>query len=293
MLVRDEVPSNPITAPWVDRVTKVRGDVRDQQLMERVLGEYEVATMFHLAAQTIVGIANSNPISTFESNIRGTWGILEAARRSPGVQQVVVASSDKAYGTQPELPYTEEMPLLAHHPYDVSKACADMLATSYHMTFGVPVCVTRCGNFFGPGDTNWNRLVPGTIRSLLRGIRPLIRSDGTPIRDYLYVVDGALAYLQLAQAMSQDPSLVGQTFNFSTESEVAAIDFARLIAEVVGRPDLEPDVRAVANNEIPHQYLSAKKARELLNWAPHYTIQHAMETTVSWYRDYLVEDRSH
>lgn len=292
VLVRDEIPPTPIVQSWASRVARLRGDVRDQALLERILGEYEVATVFHLAAQTIVGVANANPVSTLDSNIRGTWALLEAVHRSPVVEQVVVASSDKAYGSQPVLPYTEEMPLLAVHPYDVSKACADMLTMSFHQTYGVPACVTRCGNFFGPGDTNWNRLVPGTMRSLIRGDRPVVRSDGTPIRDYLYVEDGALAYLRLAEAMAADPKIIGQTYNFSTESEITALEFVRLVAEVVGRPDLEPDIRATASNEIPHQFLSAGKARAELGWVPEFTVREALEITSHWYADYLAAENS-
>lgn len=292
VLVRDEIPPTPIVQAWATQVSLIRGDVRDQTLLERILGEYEVVTVFHLAAQTIVGVANANPSSTLDSNIRGTWALLEAIHRSPAVEQVVVASSDKAYGTQPNLPYTEEMPLLAVHPYDVSKACADMLAISFYHTFAVPACVTRCGNFFGPGDTNWNRLVPGTMRSLIRGERPIVRSDGTPIRDYLYVRDGALAYLCLAEAMIVNPKIIGQTYNFSTESEITALDFVRLVAEVIGRPDLEPDVRATASNEIPHQFLSARKARAELGWAPQFAVREALEITARWYTDYLAGGRA-
>lgn len=287
VLVRDEVPLTPLVSGWTGDVAQVRGDIRDQELLERIVGEFEVRTVFHLAAQTIVGIANANAVSTLDSNIRGTWALLEAARRSPLLKQIIVASSDKAYGYQPRLPYTEDMPLLAVHPYDVSKACADMLTISYHRTFGVPACITRCGNFFGPGDTNWSRLVPGTIRSLLRGKRPVVRSDGTPIRDYLYVVDGALAYLRLAEAMASDPHLIGETFNFSTESEVSALEFVQLISDVMGKADLEPDVQATATNEIPHQFLSAEKARQMLDWTPRYTVREAMELTAAWYRDYF------
>lgn len=286
VLVRDSTPPTPIVQSWNGRVAKVRGDVQDQHLLERMLGEYEVATVFHLAAQTIVGVANANPVATFESNIAGTWALLEAVRRSPRVEQVVVASSDKAYGSQPVLPYAEDMPLLAVHPYDVSKACADMLTLSYCQTFDVPACVTRCGNFFGPGDTNWNRLVPGTIRSLLRGERPVIRSDGTPIRDYLFVEDGAWAYLRLAEAMAANSAVLGETFNFSTESEISALEFVRVITEVVG-VDLAPDLRATATNEIPHQFLSAAKARDRLGWSPRYSVREALDITTDWYRSYL------
>ena len=287
VVARDDVPPTAVMQPWLDKVTVVRGDVRDQELLERALGEYEVRTVFHLAAQTQVEVANRNPVSTFDSNIRGTWSVLEAARRSPVVDQVVLASSDKAYGTQPQLPYSEDMPLLAVHPYDVSKACADLLGVSYHQVWDVPVAITRCGNFFGGGDTNWARIVPGTIRSLLRGERPVIRSDGTLVRDYLYVVDGALAYLCLAEAMAGDPTLAGQAFNFSTESQLTVLDFVELITKAVGRTDLEPDVQATAAHEIPHQYLSAEKARQRLGWRPRYTIEEALAETVEWYRRHL------
>jgi CDP-glucose 4,6-dehydratase len=282
-LVRDDVPWSPVLAPLVDQIAVVHGDIRDQALLERVLGEYEITTLFHLAAQTQVEVANNNPVSTLDSNIRGTWTVLEATRRSPRVAQVVVASSDKAYGSQPALPYREDMPLLAVHPYDVSKACGDLLAMSYHQVFGVPVSVTRCGNLFGGGDTNWSRLVPGTIRSLLRGERPVIRSDGTPIRDYLYVVDGALAYLDLAEGMANDERVVGQAYNFSAEQPVSALELVRTIVEVVQRPDLEPDIRGSATHEIPSQALDATKARQQLGWKPRWTLIEALELTAEWY----------
>jgi CDP-glucose 4,6-dehydratase len=288
-LVRDDVPPTPIVERWRGRVTEVRGEVQDQALLERIFGEYECATVLHLAAQTQVGVANRNAPSTFDSNVRGTWALLEACRRSPTVEQIVVASSDKAYGEQPALPYTEEMPLLAVHPYDVSKACADLISLSYAATFGLPVSVSRCGNFFGPGDTNWNRIVPGTIRSLLRGRRPVVRSDGTPTRDYIHVVDGALAYLQLAKSMSSDPRIAGQPFNFSPESPMNVVDLVELISDAVGRTDLEPDIQATAKNEIQDQYLSSAKAREMLGWEPALTMQEALADTVAWYRDFLAQ----
>src|SRR5437588_6313673 len=277
VIERDDVPFTPVSTAWRGQVAEVDGDVRDQELLERVLGEYQVRTVFHLAAQTQVEVANRNPVSTFESNVRGTWATLEACRRSPVVEQVVVASSDKAYGAQPALPYTEDMPLLAVHPYDVSKACADLVSASYHAVFGVPVCVTRCGNFFGPGDTNWERLVPGSIRSLLRGERPVVRSDGSLTRDYLYVEDAALAYLRTAEAMGTRPEVVGEAFNFSTETPITVLELLDLLRLVTGRGDLEPDVRATAANEIHHQSLSAEKARRLLDWKPRYGHREGLE----------------
>ena len=286
-LTRDQVRLPPGIGDWMPDATIVHGDVRDQTLMERVLGEHEVATVFHLAAQAQVGVANRNALSTFESNVRGTWTLLEAALRSSVVEQVIVASSDKAYGTQPTLPYTEDMPLLAINPYDVSKACADMITLSYHRVFGVPASITRCGNFFGPGDTSWQRLVPGTIRSLLQGERPVIRSDGTLVRDYLYVRDGALAYARLAEVMAREPAAVGEAFNFSTESQLSVLELTELITKAVGRGDLAPDVQNIAQHEIPHQHLSAEKARRVLGWEPRYSVEDALAITVEWYRRWL------
>ncbi len=287
VLVRDDVPPTSQVKRWAGAASVVHGDVRDQALVERVLGEYRVDTVFHLAAQTQVEVANLNPVSTWDSNVRGTWSLLEAARRTPRIRTVVVASSDKAYGTQPALPYSEEMPLKALHPYDVSKACCDMVVSSYHAVFGVPASVTRCGNFFGPGDLNWDRLVPGTIRAVLRGERPVIRSDGSPVRDYLYVEDGALAYLCLAEAMAARPELAGEAFNFSTETPLSVIELTKMICRAAGVPDVEPDVRATARNEISAQHLSAQKARRVLGWAPRWTLAEALERTVDWYRGHL------
>jgi CDP-glucose 4,6-dehydratase len=284
LLVRDAVPTFPVSR-WKDRVSIVQGSVEDQALIERLLAEYEVRTVFHLAAQSQVGVANRNPASTWTANIVGTCSVLEAARRSPTIEQVVTASSDKAYGTQPVLPYDETMPLLALNPYDVSKACADLVASSYSHTWGVPVCITRCGNLFGPGDLNWERIVPGTIRSLLEGQTPVIRSDGTLVRDYFYVVDGALAYLQLVEGMATDPRLSGEAFNFSSETPVSVLELVAMLQASVGS-DLKPDIQAVAAHEIPDQHLSAAKARKLLGWSPRWTLAEALDSTVRWYRDY-------
>jgi CDP-glucose 4,6-dehydratase len=286
ILRRDEVVPTDISRGWLDRVAVVEGDIADQALLERLLGEYEVRTVFHLAAQTQVQVANHNPVSTFEANIAGTWALLEAIRRTPHVEQAVCASSDKAYGTQPTLPYHEGMPLLAINPYDVSKACADLITQSYHHRWATPVSITRCGNFFGPGDTNWERLVPGTIRSLLRGERPMIRSNGSLVRDYLYVVDGALAYLRLAEAMAEDPGHIGEAYNFSTERPLSVLELVTLLQAAAGT-DLPLDVRDTAAHEIDAQHLSATKAKERLGWAPNHTVEEALAETVAWYADHL------
>jgi CDP-glucose 4,6-dehydratase len=286
-LVRDWVPRSELVRTSLrDRVKVVRGDVRDQELLERTLGEYETATVFHLAAQTIVTIANRNPVSTYDTNIRGTWALLEACRRSPCVKEIVIASSDKAYGGQKVLPYSEETALRGTHPYDVSKSCADLIAHTYAASFNLPVAVTRCGNFYGGGDLNWNRIVPGTIRSVLRGERPVIRSDGLFLRDYFYVEDGAAAYSLLAERLAENPALRGEAFNFSTEQPITVKDLATRVLRLMGS-DLELDVRKEATNEIREQWLSAKKAREQLGWGPLFTLEDGLRRTIAWYRELL------
>jgi CDP-glucose 4,6-dehydratase len=286
-LIRDGVPqSQLLSGPYASRVKTVRGDVRDQALMERVLGEYEVNSVFHLAAQALVPIANRNPVSTFETNVQGTWALLEACRRSPMVKACVVASSDKAYGEAASLPYDETTPLNGVHPYDCSKSCADLIAQSYASAFKVPVAITRCGNFFGGGDLNWNRIVPGTVRSLIREERPVLRSDGSMVRDYLYVEDGALAYLTLAEALAEDPTLRGEAFNFSYEQPMSALEMVRRLTRVMGSA-LEPKILGEASHEIPEQWLSAQKARGVLGWKPAFEVADALVKTVEWYRTFF------
>jgi CDP-glucose 4,6-dehydratase len=286
-LVRDEVPQSELVRSGLSRrVRLVRGDVCDQALLERVLGEYEIRTVMHLAAQTIVTIANRNPISTFESNIQGTWALLEACRRSPRVSEIVVASSDKAYGDCETLPYDESTPLCGRHPYDVSKSCADLIAQSYAVTYGSPVVVTRCGNFYGGGDLNWNRIVPGTIRSILRGERPVIRSDGEFVRDYFYVEDGAAAYAMVAEKLAKNRDLGGHAFNFSNEIQVTVKDLVEKILARMGS-SLRPEIKNEASHEIRRQYLSAAKAREMLSWRPLFALEDGLDRTIRWYRDFL------
>lgn len=286
-LVRDQVARSELVRSGLDRqIDVVRGSVEDEAVLRRAVAEYEIETVIHLAAQTIVGVANRSPISTFETNIKGTWCLLEAVRQSGRHSQVIVASSDKAYGEQSELPYTEEAPLAGRHPYDASKSCADILALTYHHTYRLPVCVTRCGNFFGGGDLNFNRIVPGTIRSIIRGERPVIRSDGSYVRDYFYVKDGAAAYLHLAECMAQQPDVPGHAFNFSTEIQVSVLQIVELLLRLTGSP-LMPEVRNEATNEIRHQYLSAEKARTMLGWRPRWALEAALQETIAWYREYF------
>lgn len=291
-LVRDWVPqSELVRTRLIERVKVVRGDVCDQTLLERTLGEYEIDTVIHLAAQTIVGVANRNPVATFQTNIQGTWSLLEACRRSPQVRQIVVASSDKAYGDQEILPYTEEAPLQGRHPYDVSKSCADLIAHTYAHSFDLPVVITRCGNFYGGGDLNWNRIVPGTIRSILRGQRPVIRSDGNYIRDYFYVEDGAAAYMLLAERLAENSALRGEAFNFSNELQMTVLELVQEILRRMGS-SLTPEIRCEANNEIRHQYLSAEKARRVLGWRPLFTLDEGLERTIAWYREFFTREQS-
>lgn len=287
-LVRDSVAASHFHRLGLEKkVSIVRGALEDYPLLERALGEYEIESVFHLGAQTIVGIANRNPLSTWESNVRGTYHLMEACRRSPKVKRVLVASSDKAYGAQTKLPYDEDSPLIGRFPYDCSKSCTDLICTSYSVSFGLPVCITRCGNLFGAGDLNWNRIVPGTIRSALRGEKPIIRSDGSFVRDYFYVEDAVHSYLTCAENMDRK-DIAGQAFNFSDEKPLDVIAIAKMTLEACGRPDLELDIRGEATNEIPEQYLSSEKARRLLpGWKPTYGIAEGLQKTVGWYRELL------
>jgi CDP-glucose 4,6-dehydratase len=288
-LVRDHVSHSHFQRLGLDRrVVLVHGCLEDYALLERALNEHEIDTVLHLGAQTIVGTAARNPLSTWESNVRGSYLLLEACRRNARtVRRVVVASSDKAYGDQPDLPYTEDAPLTGRFPYDCSKSCTDLIARSYYETYQVPVCVTRCGNLFGPGDLNWNRIIPGTIRSALRGERPVIRSDGTLVRDYVYVGDAVAAYLDLVEKLER-PGVAGEAFNFSDERPLSVREIVARTLAAAGRSDLEPLVQGQANHEIRAQFLAAGKAHDVLDWHPRHGLEAGLTNTVAWYRDLLV-----
>jgi CDP-glucose 4,6-dehydratase len=290
-LVRDQVPESLLAQDGtLAKVTCVHGALEDFPVVLRAVQEYEVEAVFHLGAQTIVGVANRGPIQTFEANIRGTYHVLEACRLAGGVKAVIVASSDKAYGDSDVLPYDETTPLIGRHPYDVSKSCADLIAQAYWHTYGVPIAITRCGNLYGPGDLNWNRIVPGTIRSILRQEAPIIRSDGSLIRDYFYVQDGVHAYLRLAEAAYAGQG-IGEAFNFSNEIQVTVLALVQKLLALMGSP-LVPIVKNEVKSEIKHQYLSAAKARSSLAWTPHFTLDQGLTETIAWYRRFLTSSPS-
>ena len=286
-LVRDHVAeSRLVTGGALARVNVVHAPLEDFGAVLRALNEYEVETVFHLAAQTIVGTATRSVLSTFEANIKGTWNVLEAARSLPQlVKRVVVASSDKAYGEHAKLPYSEDAPLLGRFPYDASKACAELLCASYAASFQLPVVTTRCGNLYGGGDLNYSRIVPGTIRSALSGERPIVRSNGRLVRDYFYVEDAVAAYLHLAERM-RELELGGQAFNFGTSEPKNVLEMVALILAAAGRPELEPVVQNQASNEIEQQYLDCSKAKRVLGWKPAFTMPEALRRTVAWYRQH-------
>ena len=289
VLVRDSIPkSNMYIGEEYKSISVVSGKLEDYDIFERILGEYEIDTIFHLAAQAIVGVANKNPLGTFSSNIQGTWNVLEAARRSPLVKQIIVASSDKAYGDQEKLPYDENMPLQGKHPYDVSKSCTDLIAQTYYETYKLPVCITRCGNLYGGGDLNFNRIIPQSIQSILNNKAPVIRSDGSFIRDYFYIEDAVDAYINLAEKVVE-LNLGGQAFNFSNEIQLTVLELVNKILKIMGS-SMKPIILNQGSNEIIHQYLSAKKARTILGWSPNYTIDEGLSKTIEWYKDFLKKE---
>ncbi|WP_374688673.1 GDP-mannose 4,6-dehydratase [Promineifilum sp.] len=286
-LVRLREPeSQLVRTGLISRIEQVSGELLDYHLLRRTLVECRIDTVFHLAGQTIVGVANREPVETFETNIRGTWLLLEAARQTPSVRGIVVASSEKAYGEQLDLPYREEYPLQGRHPYEVSKSCADLIAQSFAHTYGQAIAVTRCSNLYGGGDLNWNRLIPGTIRSVLSGQRPIIRSDGSFRRDYLYVADAVLGYLMLAEHLTE-PAVRGQPFNLGSGCPVSALELVQTIVAISGRPELEPIILNEVKHEIQDEYLSPQKASEAVGWRQQYSLARGLEEAMAWYRAYL------
>lgn len=286
-LVRDELPySNLKYMGLFEKITAVRGGLEDYFLLRRIINEYEIEVVCHLGAQTIVGVANNDPLSTFEANIKGTWNMLEACRQLKKVKQIIVASSDKAYGEKEKLPYNEEDALKGSHPYDVSKSCADLIAQSYYKTYNLPVCITRCANLYGGGDLNFNRIIPGTIRSVICNEAPIIRSDGKYIRDYLYVEDAVLALLNLVEKMQEKKDICGEAFNFSGGFHVSVLEVANKILGFMGGQH-KLKILSEASNEIRDQYLAADKASNVLGWRPEYSLDAGLENTIAWYKGYF------
>lgn len=287
-LIRDADPQSELfRSDTIAKVTVVNGALEDLWTLERAINEHEVDTVFHLGAQTIVGTARRFPFQTFEANIRGTYNLLETCRLHQAiVKRVVVASSDKAYGDQVDLPYTEDTTLQGRYPYDVSKSCSDLIAQSYFHTYALPIAIARCGNIYGGGDLNWSRVVPGTIRSILRSERPIIRSDGKFIRDYIYVKDAAHAYLRLAECLS-DVAVQGQGFNFSIGKPLTVLEIVGTIQKMMDAEQLTPVIQNAAKGEILSQYLSSEKATRVLQWQATCGLEKGLQETIAWYRRFL------
>ncbi|HLF27843.1 MAG TPA: GDP-mannose 4,6-dehydratase [Anaerolineae bacterium] len=267
-------------------IVQVDGDLTEYHLLERVLNEYEIEVVFHLAAQSLVHVASQQPVDTFETNVRGTWLLLEACRLSKTVKRIVVASSYRAYGVQGALPYTEAASLEGRSAYDTSKACTDLIAQAFAHTYELPLAVTRCGNIYGSGDLNWDRLVPGAMRSVVCGEPPVIRSDGTLQRDYLYVDDAVAGYLCLAERLD-DTALYGQAFNFGMDAPRSVLEIVETIIGLSDHAELKPIILNSAGHEIQQQYLSSEKARRVLGWQPRYSLEAGLRQTLAWYRAYL------
>ena len=289
--VRDHNPQSELFRSNIHRqIEMVQGSLEEFLDLERAINESEIDTVFHLGAQTIVGTAVRSPLSTFESNIRGSYNLLEACHRHRNlVRRIVIASSDKAYGTSAVLPYTEKTPLCGKSPYDVSKACTDLLAFSYFETFRLPLAIARCGNIFGGGDLNWSRIVPGTIRSLLKGQAPIIRSDGTFTRDYIYVEDVVQSYLLLAENL-ENPNVQGEAFNFAPSVPLSVLQMVSAIQNLMDLPHLEPQILKGAEKEIRHQFLNCQKARAVLGWAPQFSLDEGLKKTIAWYGVYYSQE---
>ncbi len=288
LLIRDSDPqSELIRSQIIQQTTVVNGELENLSSIERAINEHEIDTVFHLGAQTIVGTALRNPLPTFEANIRGTYHLLECCRLHwPLIKRIVIASSDKAYGTSPQLPYTEDMPLRGEHPYDVSKSCTDLIALSYFHTYKLPIGIARCGNIYGGGDLNWSRIIPGTIKSLYEGRSPEIRSDGLFTRDYIYVRDVVEAYLQLAQNLDHI-NIAGEAFNFGPNRPYNVLELVQILQNLMNCAHLKPFILNQAKAEIKDQTLCSKKAQRLLNWAPKYSLEQGLNETIYWYKSYL------
>lgn len=268
-----------------EKIKGIKGDVADFGFISRILEEERPRIVFHLAAQAVVGEAIQDPVKTFKSNIEGTWNILESCKDKEFIEGIVIASSDKAYGEHEDLPYREEMALRSHYPYDVSKGCADLIAYTYFKTYGLPVCITRCGNIYGPGDLHFSRIIPDAIGSMIKNRQLLIRSDGQFTRDYIYIEDVVRGYILLAERM-EELNLYGEAFNFSNERPISVLELVQIIYKICDR---EPNYKILNKTkyEIRNQYLSANKAREVLSWRPKYNLEQGLERTIEWYKGFF------
>lgn len=283
-LVRDQAPRSLLVREGLlQRIAIVNGDLESLSTMRRAIAEYQPHTVFHLAAQPLVQVARLDPVGTLRANVMGTWNVLEACRLA-GKSNVVVASSDKAYGANENLPYLETHPLQGRYPYDVSKSCTDLIAQMYAATYGLKTAIARCGNLFGGGDLNYSRTIPGVIQATLAGEPFVIRSDGKFVRDFLYVKDAAECYLTLGERLAEDASISGEAFNFGLGLRLTVLDIVNMILKIMGRTDLEPIIQNSASSEIREQYLDATKARERLQWSPRYGMEEALQETVAWYK---------
>jgi CDP-glucose 4,6-dehydratase len=290
-LIRDHIPDSPLIYMGIYPKLKavVEGDIIDYATVNRVFNEYDINTCIHLAAQTIVGAANRSPIPTFETNIKGTWNILEVALKSETLERIVIASTDKVYGEPIKLPITEEHPLAATYPYDASKACVEILTRAYFETYDLPVCLTRCCNIYGGGDLNFSRIVPDTIRSIILNKNPIIRSDGTPVRDFIYIDDVVNAYITLAENVDSK-NVKGEAFNFGSNSPIKILDLVNKMIKISGK-NLKPLIKGKGKikGEISEQYLSSKKAKEILNWKPEVPLEDGLKKTIKWYEDFFTK----
>lgn len=288
-LVRDQVPNSPLIQMGVYPKLKavVDGDIVDYGIVNRVFNEYDIDTCFHLAAQTIVGAANRSPLPTFETNIKGTWNILEVALKTKTLERLIIASTDKVYGEPIKLPITEDHPLSATYPYDASKACVEILVRTYYKMYGLPVGITRCCNIYGGGDLNFSRIIPDTIRSIIFNKNPIIRSDGTPVRDYIYITDAVNAYLTLAENLDKK-NVKGEAFNFGSNSPIKVLDLVKKVIEISGK-NLKPIIegKGKLKGEISEQYLSNGKAKKILNWEPKTSLETGLEKTIKWYEEFF------
>jgi len=289
-LIRDQAPKSMLVREGlIGRIATVSGDLECLPTMQRAIAEYSPHTVFHLAAQPLVQVAKRDPVGTLRANVMGTWNVMEACRLA-GTSNVVVASSDKAYGASESLPYRETHPLQGRYPYDVSKSCTDLIAQMYSATYDVKTAIARCGNLFGGGDLNFSRTVPGLIKATLAGEPFVIRSDGKFVRDFLYVKDAADCYLILGEKLTEDPTISGEAFNFSPGERLTVLDIVDMTLEIMGRTDLQPVIQNIASSEIREQYLDASKARERLGWQPRYGMKDAIRETVDWYRDHFAQE---